>query len=75
VTTVIGVYNSDGCVGRCDAKCYEAQSGTCSCICGGINHGAGLERARENTLELTREGIEARGGYAPDDIRQLVMPL
>jgi len=24
VTTLIAVYNSEGCVGRCDARCYEA---------------------------------------------------
>jgi hypothetical protein len=76
MTTLIGVYNSDGCVGRLDAKCYEAQGGSCSCICGGMNHGAGLEQAWENRVQLTRKqlkGIEARGGYVPDDVRQLVL--
>jgi hypothetical protein len=76
MTTLIGVYNSEGCVGRCDAKCYEAQGGDCSCICGGMNHGAGLEQARENTVQLTREqvqGIEARGGYIAADVRQMVL--
>lgn len=50
MTTLIAVYNSDGCVGRCDAKCYMATGWTtrCTCICGGANHGAGEMRAREN---------------------------
>ncbi len=51
MTTLIAVYNSDGCVGRCDAKCYNATSGECDCICGGKNHGAGKERAMENIRE------------------------
>jgi hypothetical protein len=73
VTTLIHVGNSEGTVGRCDAKCYEAHGGECSCICGGINHGKGLEEARENTLALAKEQIEAiqaRGGYIADEIRQ-----
>jgi hypothetical protein len=37
-----------------DAQCYDAQGVDCSCICGGRNHGAGLERVRRNTLELSR---------------------
>lgn len=24
MTTLLAVYDSDGCVGRCDAKCYDA---------------------------------------------------
>lgn len=58
--TLIAVYNSDGCVGRCDAKCYDATSPicTCDCICGGRNHGAGQTRAEENTREYCEEWIE-----------------
>lgn len=47
---MIEVYNDLGeCIGRCDSKCYNARDRGCSCICGGINHGAGLEKAIENT--------------------------
>jgi hypothetical protein len=46
--TLLYVGNSEGCVGRCDAKCYEAQHPECDCICGGKNHGVGLQVAREN---------------------------
>ena len=45
MTTVIAVYNSDGCVGRCDARCHEADSDDCDCICGGVFHGVGKQRA------------------------------
>lgn len=58
--TLISVHNSEGCVGRCDAKCYDAQSDECDCICGGKNHGAGLDRARANTAELAGAELAAK---------------
>lgn len=58
MTTLIAVYNSDGCVGRCDARCYNATHPECDCICGGKNHGAGLKQAAENTRELAEQWIE-----------------
>lgn len=48
MTTLIAVYNSRGCVGRCDARCYNGAHARCTCICGGKNHGAGLDKAKEN---------------------------
>jgi hypothetical protein len=59
MSTLIAVYNSEGCVGRCDAKCYEAKEPACDCICRGANHGAGLTKAMENTRELADEWLEA----------------
>jgi len=73
MTTLIHVRNSEGTVGRCDAKCYEAKGPVCDCICHGMNHGAGLERAIERTSNLTAEmikGIEARGGYVAPELLQ-----
>lgn len=55
MTTLIAVYDSGGCVGRCDAKCYEAQETQCDCICHGKNHGAGLKQATDNTRELCED--------------------
>ena len=52
MATLIVVSNSDGMVGRCDSRCYEAQSPECDCICGGRNHGLRLERALESTADL-----------------------
>ena len=58
MSTLISVYNSDGCVGRCDAKCYEAECEVCNCICGGVNHGVGLSKAQDNTRKYADEWIE-----------------
>ncbi|HEY6141578.1 MAG TPA: hypothetical protein VI670_27785 [Thermoanaerobaculia bacterium] len=63
MSTLIALYNSDGCVGRCDAKCYNATSGPCDCICGGKNHGAGQQQAEANTRELAESWVEK---YAAD---------
>ncbi len=59
--TLISSYASDGeCLGRCDARCHDADSppGTCDCICGGMNHGVGLAKARENTQKHCDEWVE-----------------
>jgi len=57
VTTAIAVYTSEGCVGRCDAKCHQAAPGTpCDCVCGGRLHSVGREQA---IAENTRDFIEA----------------
>lgn len=75
MTTVLAVYNSEGCVGRCDANCHDAKSTSCDCICGGKNHGAGLQKAIENNRELiglTPEDLQRFAeahGYKPDDLR------
>ncbi len=37
---------------RCDAKCYNAKHPSCDCVCGGKNHGAGLDRAMDNVREI-----------------------
>jgi predicted RNase H-like HicB family nuclease len=58
MTTLIAVYNSDGCVGRCDAKCYDAIEPECTCVCGGMNHGAGRSKAMGNTQALAEKWIE-----------------
>ena len=47
--TLLAVYDSDSCVGRCDARCYEATGPCDGCVCGGANHGAGREQALANT--------------------------
>jgi hypothetical protein len=60
MTTLIAVYNSDGCVGRCDAKCYEAVDPDCDCVCGGRNHGVGRAQAATNTAALVDPTGELR---------------
>jgi hypothetical protein len=58
VTALIAVYTGDGCVGRCDAKCYNAWGPECRCICQGGNHGAGRQEAIENTREMAESWLE-----------------
>jgi hypothetical protein len=58
MTALIAVYTGDGCVGRCDAKCYNAWGPECHCICRGANHGAGKQEAIENTRELGEAWLE-----------------
>ncbi len=56
MTTAIAVYNSSGCVGRCDARCHDATSPDCDCICGGRLHGVGRANAiAVNTADLLGE--------------------
>jgi hypothetical protein len=63
----MAIYNSDGCVGRCDANCHDATTPICTCICGGRNHGVGLKQAIDNTaLHFKQEDLEQlaqAGGY------------
>jgi hypothetical protein len=58
VAVLIAVWTGDGCVGRCDAKCYNAWGPECHCICRGANHGAGKQEAIENTRELAESWLE-----------------
>lgn len=47
--TLIAIYKEDKCVGRCDARCYNAKGDDCHCVCKGTNHGKGFDLARANT--------------------------
>lgn len=58
MTTLISSYNSEGCVGRCDAKCYDASEPDCTCICQGRNHGKGRQQALDNTREYCEAWIK-----------------
>jgi len=60
--TLIEVRSGSGrLVGRCDARCYNARSKGCHCVCHGRNHGKGLEVARR---EMTDDAI--RVGLLPE---------
>lgn len=37
---------------HCDAHCYNATSKRCKCICSGLNHGVGYQKAVANTRDL-----------------------
>lgn len=72
MTTLMTVGNSEG-ERRCDARCYEGTGSDCDCICGGMNHGKGLEAARDNTREHGRrllEAAKAKGSTSAGEILQ-----
>jgi len=74
MTTAIAVYTSDGCVGRCDAKCHNATAPECDCICGGRLHGAGDQAIQLHTDWIDPDGELRRRfaqlhGHDPADLR------
>lgn len=69
MTTLLAFYNSDGCVGRCDAKCYNAKDERCTCICGGANHGAGKSQAMLNCEALWRDWLDDYEAMKEQDAR------
>lgn len=58
MTTLIAIRNSDGCIGRCDSRCYMATKNECGCICQGINHGVGFDIALANTKKFCDDWIK-----------------
>jgi hypothetical protein len=48
---LLQIHNGQRCIGRCDARCYLAVHGVCSCICQGKNHGVGLRKALDQTRD------------------------
>lgn len=52
---------------RCDEACYNAKRLGCHCICGGRNHGLGLEHALANQREY-QEAINQSASGEMDDI-------
>jgi hypothetical protein len=74
MATLIAAYNSEGCIGRCDAKCYNAVHPDCECICGGANHGAGINQAAANTEALAEKWIEEYRKRLDEQLEFQVMP-
>lgn len=72
MATLIAVYNGERCVGRCDAKCYNAKHTKCTCVCGGRNHGVGLKEAVDNTQDMAKELLER---YAEDNKKVEIQAL
>lgn len=60
MATILSVENDDGTVGRCDATCYLAKGKTCTCICGGLNHGVGEEQALANGEDIDAEELDVK---------------
>lgn len=47
---LIKVITKNGEIRTCCAKCYDAWSPHCTCVCGGLNHGVGFDEAKKNTF-------------------------
>lgn len=75
MTTLMSVYNSSGCVGRCDAKCYDAKGEHCDCICGGANHWIGKKAAVNNIRDHFVNNVKEAGlnFKFSDEIKQPVL--
>lgn len=75
MATLISQGGSSGTTRRCDARCYNAHGAKCKCICGGLNHGAGYQKAYENTVKMAEEMLESyaeKGAeFAKDILEQI----
>lgn len=61
MATLIQSQKSDGTIiGRCDAKCHDAKGPKCTCICGGMNHGVGINKVIDNTHEHSHLLMDAQ---------------
>ena len=58
--------------GQCDSRCYDAKTTHCICCCDGANHGVGLQKAIDNTREMSGELIEKTKGT--DSTIQVMLP-
>lgn len=55
MTTIILRKNKDGAItGMCNARCYNAKGKKCHCVCGGDNHGKGINYAIMNTSRCSK---------------------
>ena len=68
--TILVANNNGGPQRRCDARCYNAKGPHCECLCGGKNHGVGIEQALANVAEVAEEAeLEV------DETTQLIIDL
>ena len=58
-STLLALYLGNSLVGRCDINCFGGDDSRCECVCGGLNHGVGIEQAVEQTRRMADEWIEA----------------
>ena len=59
MASLMSTYSKQGhSIRSCNAICYDATKDDCKCICGGVNHGKGLEKAQKNTVEMAKTFME-----------------
>jgi hypothetical protein len=72
MATVMSWHNSEGCKGRCDAKCHNAKCKSCNCMCGGRYHGANrVGDLRERIVQYGEEILAAAKQRAADEGKEL----
>jgi hypothetical protein len=78
MTILMAVYDADSCAGQCDTECYaatEPEPRSCSCICGGQNHGAGLNQAIRNTLKYWGQWLDRATEANPPIVAADIFPV
>ena len=58
MATIISVNHTNGTISRCDARCHEAVTPDCKCICGGAFHGVGSAIAMQDRFTLAADEVE-----------------
>jgi len=77
MASLVSLHAKSGkCLAVCNALCYAGTGDRCNCLCGGINHGVGLQTAAAQTLSMklfdprTRRPLELNNGewikFAPN---------
>lgn len=64
---LLDVRTSKGRNSVCDEKCYNATMPACHCVCGGRNHGVGLNQAVKNTLAMLDSEIKLNAKTYPSE--------
>lgn len=55
---ILKVTDEKGNEKSCNERCYDAYKKNCTCICHGLNHGVGIDVAREQSFEILIDLIE-----------------
>lgn len=50
MSTIISVHRHRKLLAVCNANCYDAKTTRCKCVCQGMNHGVGFQKAKTNVL-------------------------
>lgn len=75
MTVLLAVHGVDG-TEACGASCYTAQGPVCKCgVCGGVNHGVGVEQATRNTARFAHRWLARYAARRADDHGHAQLPL
>jgi len=74
MTTLITAETSEG-ERRCDARCYNARTEECRCVCLGHNHGVGESMARANTDTMARNQLRQMDEAGSKDASEILQSI